>query len=243
MNVFAPNKWKEKITDPHWYFEVPALMKAMKELHDKDRAAYELEKERIYDFFEAELGKETIALGTTGKDFDAERKPIDTIVVHHTSLQPGLTKERLSAIDLVRLYAVEFAAPKYREDAAIKNRPIWSNHLRDGRQVFWPYHWIVRVDGNAERLLEDYEIGWQAGNWDVNCRSVAIVFDDEFEDKDPADIQLEGAAKIIREHYPLIKKENIIGHCEVRGHTDCPSPNFLSKNGKIGWKSKLLTLV
>lgn len=37
-------------------------------------------------------------LATSGANQDAERKPIDTIVIHHTANAPGMTRERLSAM-------------------------------------------------------------------------------------------------------------------------------------------------
>jgi hypothetical protein len=247
---FDAVEWKEKIKDPLWYMAVPALFKRMSTLHDADRQAYETEKVAIYDFFEKELVAGNIALGNagsagsagTGKDLDAERKPIDTIVIHHTSNPPGMTKERLSGIEVVRLYAPQFAGkgPTYDANNEIKGEPIYSGHFRDGIQVFWPYHWMVRTDGTCERLLLDNEIGWQAGNWDVNCRSVAIVFDNDYEDGEPSERELAAAASLIREHYPQVSKENIFGHCEINKKTTCPSKFFLSAGN--GWKKKLLCM-
>jgi len=103
MDIFDQTEWQKKIANPHWYFEVPEMIKQLRALHDSARDHYEIEKERIYDFFERELAAGNIALGSAGQDFDKERKPIDTIVIHHTSMKPGLTPERLSGIELLRL--------------------------------------------------------------------------------------------------------------------------------------------
>ena len=118
-------------------------------------------------------------MGGKNKDFDGDRKDIDTVIIHHTHNKPGITKERLSVMELLRLYAPYFSNPTYEFDKVIKDKPIYSGHFRDNKQVFYPYHWIIRTDGRVERLLLDKEIGWHCGNWDINCRSVAIVFDNE----------------------------------------------------------------
>jgi hypothetical protein len=197
-------------------------------------------KTLLYDFFEVHLTRGDIALARKSEDADTERQPIDTVVIHHTSSAPGLRPERLSAIELIRLYAPFFASTK---DQFPEGQPIYSGHLRNGGQVFWPYHWIVRGDGNAERLLFDSEIGWHAGNWGINCRSVAIVLDNDYEHDSPSNVEILGVATVIREHYGQIPLTRIVGHREVNPRTVCPSDLFLDESGRKGWKSALLALV
>jgi hypothetical protein len=160
-------------------------------------------------------------------------------------MESGLKKERLSAVELVRLYAPQYAGsgPTYDAHKNILHEPIYSGHFRDGVQVFWPYHWIVRTDGTVERLLEDDEIGWQAGKWEVNCKSVAIVFDNDYDDSEPSQAELQAVARLIKGEYPQVPKEGIIGHCEVNLKTTCPSNNFLSKDTHKGWKENLVDLL
>lgn len=148
-----------------------------------------------------------------------------------------MTRERLSAIEIIRLYAPFYYAPHTEDGELSKDKPISSGHVRDGRQVFWPYHWIIRDGGVCERLLDDKEVGWQAGNWEVNCRSVGIVFDNDLEDREPNKRDLAIAAKLIKDYYPQVKPENILGHMEVNKQTICPSKFFL---GESGWKTKLI---
>jgi hypothetical protein len=237
-------EWEQLLREPDWYFPiVSAIEEIKKEYNNKSAAEQDAIKARIYDFFERHIRANDIALDNDPPDADAERKPIDTIVIHHTSNPPGMSRERLSAIELVRLYAPEFAASSRAEDAGMNGRPIYSGHFREGRQVFWPYHWFVRADGTTERLLEDGEIGWQAGNWDVNCRSVAICFDGDFENERPSDEELRAAARIIKEHYPQIARERIFGHREINPKTICPSYLFLSGGARRGWKEDLLLLL
>lgn len=237
MDIFNLKEWSEKIKQPTWYFDIPQLMKGMQELWKQDQGEYTKTKEQVYSFFEEALGSGEIALGDRGKNFDEERLPIDTVVIHHTHNKPGITPERLSAMTLLRLYATYYANPTYENDLEIKGKPIYSGHVRDGSQVFYPYHWIVRADGSVEQLLNDNEIGWHAGNWNTNRRSVAIVLDNNYEDAEPSEQELEAITDIVRKHYPQISRDQILGHREVNTKTTCPSNFFL---GEGGWKEKLL---
>ncbi len=212
----------------------------MKQLRSEISAEENREiKKHVYDFFEKHLSTGDIALGDSGKDFDKERKSIDAIVIHHTHNSPGISPERLSAITLVRLYATFYTDPYLDEDRDIKGKPIYSGHFRNGKQVFYPYHWIVRTNGEVERLLSDDEIGWQAGNWDINCRSVAIVLDNNYEDSIPSDEEISSIVKIIEDNYSFVSKDRIFGHKEINKNTTCPSNLFLLGDKK-GWKEKII---
>ncbi|PIR41326.1 MAG: hypothetical protein COV31_01725 [Candidatus Yanofskybacteria bacterium CG10_big_fil_rev_8_21_14_0_10_46_23] len=246
--IFNPNEWTKKIGDPLWYKDIPPLIDEYRKLKKTDPEAYEHEKELIYSFFEKQLASDNIALGEKGPDWDKERRGIDTIVIHHTSSNPGLSPDRLSAMTLLRLYANFYAKPYDNDREKVVGQAIWSGHIRGGKQVFWPYHWIVRTNGDSERLLRDDEIGWHAGNWDINRRSVAIVLDNDYENRNPSNKELERIATIIQQNYRDLKPTSITGHCEVERkipgpHATCPSKLFLTKNGARGWKEDLIALI
>ncbi len=243
--LFDEQKWLKAIKKPDWYFTiVPDLETIIKQATEQGNdKIFDDYKKLIYDFFEKQLALKTIFLATTGKNQDLDRVPIDTVVIHHTKNPPGLTPKRLSAMELVRLYAPYYASPKYANDASFKGQPIYSGHFRNSEQVFWPYHWLIRKDGTTERLLLDNEIGWHAGNWEINCRSVAIVFDNNYLDDKPSEIELRAVASIIKENYKNVLKTNIIGHCEAKPTEICPSKLFLDHNGHRGWKYDLLDLI
>jgi hypothetical protein len=237
-------RWTLLLKNSDWYLAIlPELEELRKQLSGKSDAEQEPLKIELYNFFAEHLVADDVALDNNPPNADGERKPIDAVIIHHTSNPPGMTKERLSGMELIRLYAPEFAAPKYEADKKMKGRPIYSGHFRDGRQVFWPYHWFVRRDGAIERLLDDSEIGWQAGDWDINCRSIAICFDGDFESSRPSDVELSTAASIIKDHYPQIARERIFGHREVNPKTTCPSNLFLSYPTRRGWKDDLIRLL
>lgn len=249
MEFSSYEKWLAALVrKPDWYLEfVPKVAAIKKELNEKKEAGGEKFKKfqhQLYQFFETQLEKGNVALGSGVGHWDKERAPIDTIVIHHSKGKPGITKERLSAIELVRLYAPYYANPYDKNDIGIRGKPISSGHVRDGKQIFYPYHWGIRTNGETSRLLYDEEVGWQAGKWEINCRSIAIVFDNNYENSSPSEVELKAAAAIIREHYPQVPKERIFGHQEVRpSPTTCPSKLFLSTIEHRGWKEDLLELI
>jgi len=241
------NRWQPLLAKPDWYLKIiPEIDLNRRQLEKEKKEIQNDYREELYSFFEDNLKNNYIALETDPdkiKGMDIKRKQIDMIIIHHTGNPPNMSKERLSAIELIRLYAPYFLNPKQENEKYLKGQPIFSGHTRDGRQVFWPYHWLIRNNGKAERLLEDNEIGWQAGNWEINCKSVAICLDGDYENKTPSDQELNAISKIIKEHYPQVKKDNILGHREVNSKTTCPSNLFLSITEKKGWKEKLLSLI
>ncbi len=237
---FNEEKWNTLVTSrPDWYLELAPQLKELWGKRNKlDAEAYKILKKEVYGFFERHLKAGTVVLGDTGEEYDSERECIDTVVLHHSHNQPGLTLHRLNAIHFVNLYMTHYAKPRYENEGHIKGDPIWSGHFRDGKQVFYAYHWLVRMDGTAERLLKDEEIGWQAGNWDVNKRSVAVCLDNDYTDTDPEPRVLGAVADLMRKHYSHVPTKKVIGHREVNQSTECPGNGFLG-----GWKEELLTLL
>lgn len=242
-NCFNTKQWEKWIKEPLWYLNLAPEIQRILNLRDKDRNLYEKCKEEMYTFFENHLKRGDIFLGTEGKQWDKDKKPIDTIVIHHTSMPLRLTKERLSAVELARLYVSHYAYPS-ESDKDLIGQPIYSAHLREGKQVFYTYHWIIKTDGSSERLLLDNEIGWHIkDNEDLLSRSVALVFDNDYENSRPSDEELRAAAQIIKTYYSFVPKTQIFGHREINSYTVCPSNLFLSSQGIKGWKEDLLNLI
>lgn len=224
--------WQKNLKRPDWYtYLMPGfnkLEKQLKSLGDKDRKPI---KAKIYELVEQAYETGQMPIGSNGKNFDLERKYVDTIVIHHTKNQPGMTLARLNAIQLLRIYGNYYANSKEKD--VINHPPVWSGHFFFGKQVFWSYHWLIRQNGQAERILQDDYIGWHAGNWDINCRSVAICIDDNLSDKNPSEVQLQTVKNIIKDYYPEIKPGRVLGHKEVNPKTECPGNLFEN------WKPKL----
>lgn len=233
--------WKQSLLKPDWYLRLGDDFKRLEKLAEQSRAEgrddtqVKAIKREAYSLVEEALKEGKVALGETGEDFDRERRPVDTIVIHHTKNPPGMSLDRLNAMHLLRLYASHYAA-----DNTLRGQPIYSNHFRDGRAVFYGYHWLVSADGN-QRLLEDDQIAWHAGCWHVNTRSIGICIDDDLTEKQPGQATLSAIADLIKNNYPQIADHLVIGHCEVLGNPEivsCPGKLFLPR-----WKNKLLDLL
>lgn len=175
-------------------------------------------------------------------NWDAEKieKKIvtDTIFIHHTAWEPNATWQRLSEEQKKRLYDARYSIDD--KDPFVQGQPSHSGHYRyvDGKlvEVFYAYHWIVRQDGKTERLLDDREVGWHAGKWAENMRSVGIVFDGDYSKKSPSEKAMKAAAQIIRQYiqqYPTITR--LKAHQDVR-KTECPGEWYHAKDkhGKTG---------
>ena len=226
-------KWERYIDRPDWYLKLLPDYKRLNKRAEKDPEFKVRLKKQAYAFFERHLRAGDLRLGDSGPNWDEERRPIDTIVIHHTANPSGMTRERLSAMHLLRLYASHYIYPPKKEKY-IKGQPIWSGHFHNEKQVFYSYHWLVREDGSTERLLNDDEIGWQAGNWEVNTCSVGICLDGDYREQDPPEKMLAAVVKLIKKEYSGVKTDRIFGHGEVNKKTDCPGVNFVE-----GWKNIL----
>lgn len=232
--------WREALTHPDWYVQLEEDFKRLEEIaKQKEGQPDEKEvKNEAYSLVEEALKNNTLPLAKTGDNLDIERKPIDTIVIHHTKNKPGMSLERLNAMQLLRLYGKSYAHPLNSRLNNTNNGAVWSNHFYNDQQVFWAYHWFIRENGEAQQLLKDEYVGWHAGNWDINTRSIAICVDDNLKDRQPDYIVMQKIAKIIKNHYSHVAHENIIAHCNVNPKTECPGHLFNQK-----WRAELLALL
>lgn len=235
--MFDHRELEKTLQRPDWYSTVVPLLRQIERLRDSEPKESKKLSRALLDFVHEKLEQGRVFLGTDGPNWDAERKPIDTIVIHHIGRQPGMTLAELNALHLLRLYAAEY----FTRESSKKNSPkppIYSRHFRDGKQVFFGYHWLLRMDGTTERLLDDSAVGWHAANWEINCRSVAFCLDNDYEQSEPTREVLQSLAECIRGSYPSISSARIIGHCEANKNRTCPGALFLPS-----WKEKLLTLL
>ncbi len=238
MIKFEEDLWRMRVQKPTWYFKyIQFIDQAKTDLGEKTEELDSLNK-NIRNFFETALKENIVCSASEGPDLDEQRLPVDTIVIHHTSAEPGYRIDYLNATHMLNIYVPYFANPTIASEKVLKGRALWSGHFRDGKQVFWGYHWLMRMDGSFERLLDDKQLGWHAGNWEINRRSVAICLDNDYNKQNPTDNILQKLANHIKDHYPDINATNIIGHCEARTGTICPGGNFLSN-----WKIKLLNYI
>lgn len=256
-------KWSDITADPLWYrqigpertsFAEPRRPKTLPRIASAGilaasgvelkyrEPAKQSPKHVLYLVFEELLATNQVALAARGEgiDWDSERRPVDKIIIHHSRNSRKTRSDYHSAMELLRIYAPVYNHPEGDDQARIAERPLMHsghfNELHD-RQVFWIYHWFVRPDGLATRYLSDHQTGWQAGDWAVNCSSVAICIDDDLSVKSPSRAVLDATAHVIEQNYDHLNigPETVLGHNEVRSDLDCPGDKFLPR-----WKGLLL---
>lgn len=228
----------QQIDKDDWYLRLAEEFKLLEQLKQKlSKEDLEKLREHVYSYVEDKIENNIIHLNTHGPDWDKERNKIDTIIIHHTAYEKPITLSRLNTMHLLRLYVPFFQNPN-EENKQIKGQAISSGHFMNKKQVFYGYHWFVKRDGSIDKLLEDKYIGWHAGNWDVNTKSIAICLDSNLENSSPQFTVTQSLANLINMNYPQIEIANILGHREVNDKTVCPGNEFLT-----GWKKNLIKLI
>lgn len=229
--------WEGHFRKPDWYVQLENELSRFIFSVVHDDPQLKVWRHQVYTLLGELLDRNEVPLALAGPDLDQQRQPFDTIVIHHTEEDPLLPLSTLSAIGLLRQYGLQYLENDVL-DRPVKGEPVWSGHFREGQMVFFAYHWLIRLDGTCERLLDDRAIGWHAGNWDINTRSIGIALSGNYEHATPPQAQLAAVASVIRTHYPAILPTNILGHCELRADLTCPGDRFLDH-----WKEALLHLV
>lgn len=229
--------WESKLTHPDWYNRIEDELRQLFFPVVHGHPQLKAFRHQVYELVEELLESSRIPLAASGPNLDEARQPIDTVVIHHTEEAPAIRLSKLSAIGLVRQYASQYLAGNVL-GRPVTGQPIWSGHFRQGNMVFFAYHWLVRPDGTAERLLADTHIGWHAGNWQINTRSIGLALSGNYEAATPPLLQIEAVAHLIRTNYPQVAPGRIVGHGEVVEGITCPGADFLN-----GWKQTLLNAI
>lgn len=139
---------------------------------------------------------------------DVQRQTINLAVLHHTVTPENYTWKQLSDIGKTRTYAGYDHSYHYDPET--------------GEETFIAYHFIVYKDGTYRRCLNDAAVGWHCGNWEKNCRSIAVSSVGDFSSQDPTEAQLQTIANIIRPYDRAVNGAlSILGHKDISS-TACP---------------------
>lgn len=130
----------------------------------------------------------------------SERKISDVkeIILHHDVCPVEWTIWDISAVDYKRIY-LEYGMSH-------------SGHFKDGREVFYGYHWLIHPDGTVEKMLNDDEVGYHCGNLQVNKWSIAIAFHGTYTDTPPNDKMIKACAQLIKQYnLPYRFHKDVVG--------------------------------
>ncbi len=222
--------------DPQWYLSTPVEFKKYfydyTRLSEEEKVKLRNERTEYTIQFGQLLDQGDVALGSSGDDFDDQRLPIDTVVIHHSSFDIDEIPDSISyinAMHLIRLYIPEYTNKSKR----YYGNPLWSNHFYNQHQTFIGYHFLIWPNGDCKQTLKDEYIGWHCGSWEFNRKSIGLCFLQDLENKEPTPEALNAAKKVIERYNP----KNILGHGEIVNR-ECPGNLFL---GDHGWKVKLIS--
>lgn len=162
-------------------------------------------------------------------DWDAERKPFDLIVIHHTATSPTTTAESIDTGQKDRLYVPRYQSEN--DDPYVKGLPPNSGHVVNGKERFGGYHHLVYEDGRVTTELSPLVkinetwfvdmVGWHTGTWEVNCRSLGICLVGDFTDQEPPEPQLTATARLIAYYKTRYPQLQVQPH-QALSRTECP---------------------
>lgn len=132
--------WREKLNRLNWYLCLESDVRRYF-FHSPKSDVEKRVRWALYDLVADALEKGQVGLGKDGINWDAERKPIQFAVIHHSGTNPNISILYLSAMGLLRLYTPVYL--KQKEYPEAYGQPIYSHHWRDNEQVFYAYHWLI----------------------------------------------------------------------------------------------------
>lgn len=87
------------------------------------------------------------------------------------------------------------------------------------------YHYLIAGGGKILYTRPEDEVGYHAGHWTTNRKSIGVCFLGKFEEEKPNPQQLTAARQLIREIKCRHKIKNIAGHRTFKP-TKCPGKNM-----------------
>lgn len=93
------------------------------------------------------------------------------------------------------------------------------------------YHYVIDNVGDVYQCLPETEVGYHAGNYPVNLKSIAVCLHGNFEVQEPTKKQLATLKAFItwvtteRPDLPLVVKKTVKGHRDIKA-TACPGKNI-----------------
>ena len=236
-NQTLNESWTTALKDPLWYLIIKEDLELLIYQTDISTPRLKWLRKQLFHTVQESLKYNRIPLAEEHESFkfDSEREPINTLIIHHTEGRPQVDLDELNTQGFLLQYTQDFLKGRPILGQSITDKPVGSGHYRNERQVFYAYHWIIKPNGEAVRLLEDKNIGWHAGNWEVNKRSMGVTLAGNFDNTPPPENQIEGLTKLIRDEYAFINPQKILGHYEINSRKTCPGITFTNS-----WREKVI---
>lgn len=167
-------------------------------------------------------------------NWDAQQLPFDLIVIHDSAGPPFQEVVEIEADHFARLYGRRYKGP-YDDPYVVGLKPH-SGHVVSGKETFIAYHHLVYPDGKILTTLSPLvkisgtwyvdHVGWHAGNWNANCRSIAICLVGDYTDTVPPQKQLESVKKLVRYYKQFNPDLTVEPHNHFNPRTECPGKKW-----------------
>ncbi len=171
-------------------------------------------------------------------DWDAARRPLKYIGIHSSE---NMTPEEINDVyrgQYVWRYSVD-------GDPYVKGLEPHSGHIVNGKEVYYPFHWMIYPDGTVAKGLDSslvrtkeglcpYQVAWSLGNWEANCESFSMTFILENPETDvPTEAQIASANVIIDNVKSIVPTAVVAPHYQFNSQTNCPGWSFQEWGQKI----------
>ena len=148
-------------------------------------------------------------------DQPSSKRVVTIIVVHHTAGSQGSDAERIIPA-FSRLHSRRF------------------NTMPSSLGMTVAYHYIIMADGAIHQTRDEGDIGYHAGDWEVNKTSIGICLTGNLEQHKPTVAQIESLDRLVRR---LQGERNIVkifphSHCRA---TLCCGENLKAEIRKLPW--------
>lgn len=179
-------------------------------------------------------------------DWDAERSEFKRIIIHHSDTRPpDATPQQIESFT-AQLYLKRYQLDEKAaggNDPYVRWLPEHSNHVVNGKQRQIAYHHLIYPDGRLTTELQPLVkingkwfvdmVGWHAGNWGINCESIAICLIGSFQDRDPSDKAIRALVGLITYYREFNPKVVVEPHSDHK-QTDCPGNTWEYWSDKLG---------
>ena len=155
------------------------------------------------------------SVGSDSSLLGGVRRPITTIVVHHTAGMASNDIRRVSA-EISRLHKRKFR--KMGKSAGL--------HVA--------YHYLITPNGRVWKVRDPDDIGHHAGNWSVNKRSLGICLVGDFSKHRPTKVQVQSLDTLVRRLQKERRIKSIIPHSYCRA-TLCCGEYLKREIRKLSW--------
>ena len=149
---------------------------------------------------------------TTDRDFG---RVVTIIVVHHTAGSQSSDAERIIPA-ISRLHSRKF------------------NTMPASLGLMVAYHYLIMSDGAIHQTRDEEDIGYHAGDWEVNKTSIGICLTGNFEKHKPTRQQIQSLDRLVRR---IQSERNIVkvvphSHCKA---TLCCGRHLEAALRKLSW--------